>query len=89
MLWATGKIPVEALQAGGSVHSREATQDNQTPGWSSRRALGPRSRCRGEHTLATADGYRPGSGAWSTRVCISDLRMARRRPGTEAAATDT
>jgi len=72
-----------------SCHSREATQDNLTPGWFSRRALGPRSRCRGEHTLATADGYRPGSGVWSTRVCISGIAHSRRRrrSPTMAAAT--
>jgi hypothetical protein len=57
--WAFG-LTERVLQAGGDhCLSRKATQDNLTPSQFGRRALGPRSRCRGEHTLATADGYRP------------------------------
>jgi len=71
------------LQAGGAdCHSRKATQDNLTPSLVGRRALGPRSRCRGEHTLAKADGYRP-NGATGPPAFVFDERVSL------ATATDT
>ncbi len=48
-----------ALRPADSFRFRQKTQDNQTSRAVARRALGPGSRCRGEHTLARADGHRP------------------------------
>ena len=91
-LWAIGltSAAVEALQAGGVTPlPRSNAGQSDVERKVARRALGPRSRCRGEHTLATADGYRPGSGAWSTRVCISGNCAFSLAHEPHRAATDT
>src|SRR5450759_1708694 len=71
-LWASGRVPDgRGSQTGGSVPlPRSNAGQLDVERTFARRALGPRSRMRGGHTLARADGYRPDSGAWSTRVCI-------------------